>query len=236
MLKHSKLITEIYADSIAEKVFSLKSLFKNHADGKFSVLGAASYANSHQEYINIIKEINPILLEKFQDLFDIVKSYLEITTNKECFFDKNLSYPGFHIFYPNHADATLPLTSLHIDTPYELHKEYLIKNYSKINFDFPLTFTLALKLPKSGAGLYYWNKKGWELQNEEQSYEFYSDVYNKYINLFKDKTPSVLEFEKTLRPKYLKYFAGGINVFKGNLLHQIAPFFNPLDNEDIRII
>ena len=167
MLKHLQLITEQEAANIANVVLSLNSSFKNYANNKFSILGAASYANSGKEYSNIIKHTNPILINNFKNLFDKVKVFLESNLEKECFFDKNLSYPGFHIFYANHSDSLLPSTSLHIDTPYELHKEYLNKNYEKINFDFPLTFTLALKLPKSGAGLYYWDNENWDKQKEE---------------------------------------------------------------------
>jgi hypothetical protein len=235
MLKHLQLITQEEADNITNKILSLKSLFKNHANNKFSVLGAASYANSNEEYSNIIKQTNPILINNFKNLFDKIKNFLEQNLEKECFFDKNLSYPGFHIFYGNHADALLPLTSLHIDTPYDLHKDYLIKNYQKINFDFPFTFTLALKLPKSGAGLYYWDNKNWEMQNEEESYDFYSEIYEKYIQIFKDKIPSREEYEINLEPKYIKYIEGNVICFKGNLLHQIAPFFNPIEKDEVRI-
>jgi hypothetical protein len=235
MLKHLQLITEQEAADITNIVLSLKSSFKSYANNKFSILGAASYANSSKEYSSIIKDTNPILIDNFKNLFNKIKSFLETNLGKECFFDKNLSYPGFHIFHGNHQDALLPLTSLHIDTPYELHKDYLIKNYEKINFDFPLTLTLALKLPKSGAGLYYWDNQGWEMQKEEESYSFYSEIYKKYINIFKNETPYIKDYKKALEPKYLKYIEGNIVFFKGNLLHQIAPFFDPIEKDEIRI-
>jgi len=235
MLKFNKILTEDESKLYSSKVLGHKNLFRSYANNKFCILGAASYANNLEQYNLIKNQINPILKKDFIDLFYLIKNYLEQILNQECFFDKNFSYPGFHIFYGNHVDALLPLTSLHIDTPYELHKDYLIKNYKKINFDFPLTFTLALKLPKSGSGLYYWDDKGWETQKEEESYNFYSKIYKKYINIFKNKTPCVEDYEKSLEPKYLKYIEGNIVFFKGNLLHQIAPFFKPIEGDEIRI-
>jgi len=235
MLKFDKILTKDQAELYSLRVLDCKDVFNSYADNKFSTLGAASYANGLEEYNLIKNKINPVIKNNFLDLLNIVKDYLELSINEPCYFDENLSYPGFHIFYTDHKDALLPLTSLHIDTPYELHKNYLLKKYSVVDFDSPITFTLCLKLPKSGAGLYYWDKDNWDKQTEEQSYEFYSDVYDKYSTIFKTNTPSREDYERFLQPKILSYEIGSIVLFKGNLLHQIAPFYNPIYSDESRI-
>ena len=235
MLKFDKLLTEDQCKLYSSKVSDCKDLFNTYADNKFSILGAASYANNLEEYNLIKNKINPVIKNNFLDLLDIVRSYIEQSINEPCYFNENLSYPGFHIFYADHKDSLLPLTSLHIDTPYQLHKDYLLKEYNHVDFDFPLTFTLCLKLPKSGAGLYYWDKDNWDKQTEEQSYEFYSDIYEKYASLFKTNTPTREEYEKFIEPKILSYEIGNIVLFKGNLLHQIAPFYSPIYSDELRI-
>ena len=235
MLKFDKILTEDQCKLYSSKVSDCKDLFNTYADNKFSILGAASYANNLEEYNLIKNKINPVIKNNFLDLLDIVRSYIEQSINEPCYFNENLSYPGFHIFYADHKDSLLPLTSLHIDTPYQLHKDYLLKEYNHVDFDFPLTFTLCLKLPKSGAGLYYWDKDNWDKQTEEQSYEFYSDIYEKYASLFKTNTPTREEYEKFIEPKILSYEIGNIVLFKGNLLHQIAPFYSPIYSDELRI-
>jgi hypothetical protein len=235
MLKFDKILTEDQSKLYSSKVSDCKDLFNTYADNKFSILGAASYANNLEEYNLIKNKINPVIKNNFLDLLNIIKDYIEQGVNEPCYFDENLSYPGFHTFYADHKDSLLPLTSLHIDTPYQLHKDYLLKKYNHVDFDFPITFTLCLKLPKSGAGLYYWDKDNWDKQTEEQSYEFYSDIYEKYAVLFKTNTPTREDYEKFIEPKILSYEIGSIVLFKGNLLHQIAPFYSPIYSDELRI-
>ena len=237
MLKFIKLIEKKEAENYANKVISLKNSFKDYGETKYSILGAASYANDQLSYKNIKNKINPLLNENFPDLLNIIKNKLSYILNAECFFDENLSLPGFHIFYPNHVDACLPLTSLHIDLPYELHEDYFKNKYSSIDFDFPLTFTLALRLPKTGGFLWYWDKDGWDKKTKENCYELYDDIDEKYKSIFQDgdKTPTLKEYEEFLKPKRLIYEVGYLVLFRGNPLHQIGPFENPLDKDDLRI-
>lgn len=237
MLTFIKLIDENAAEIYAKKVINLKDNFNTYSNNKYSVLGAASYANDLNSYLRIKNKTNPIIENYFNDLLFIVKNFIEKTLNTPCIFDENLSLPGFHIFYPNHIDACSPLTSLHIDLPYELHKEYFKNKYSSIDFDFPLTFTLSLKLPKSGGFLWYWDEKGWENKTEDDCYELYDNIDNKYKIIFADgeKVPTLKEYEEFLMPKRLTYKIGYMVLFRGNLLHQIGPFEEPLDEQDLRI-
>lgn len=233
MLKFDKILTEDESKLYSSKVLGYKNLFRSYANDKFYVLGAASYANDLEQYNLIKNEVNPIIERDFTDLLDLIKNYLKQILNEECFFDENLSYPGFQIFYANHKDALLPLTSLHIDTPYELHKDYLSNKYKDIDFNSPITFTLSLNLPKNRNGLYYWDLNDWENKIAEDSDEFYSSVYKLYDDLFKIKIPSRIEYENILKPKIIDYKNGHIMFFKGNLLHQIMPFHE--SSEECRI-
>jgi hypothetical protein len=235
MLKFDKILTEDQSSIYSSRVLNCKDIFNNYGDNKFSILGAASYANSLNEYILIRNKSNSVIEYNFIDLLHKVKEYIESQVNEECIFNEDLSYPGFHIFYANHETSLLPLTSLHVDTPYELHRNYFSKKYNAVDFDFPLTFTLALQLPKSGGALYYWDKKDWEKQTEEKNYEFYSDIYNRYEKIFESGVPSTEDYEKFLEPKILNYQIGNMVLFKGNLLHQIAPFFEPVCENELRI-
>lgn len=225
MLRFEQILTEEESKLYSSKVFNYKNLFRSYANDKFYILGAASYANDLQQYNLIKNQTNPILKNDFAELLDLIKNYLQKTLNEKCFFDENLSYPGFQIFYSNHKDALLPLTSLHIDTPYELHYDYLLNQYKNIDFKSPITFTLSLNLPKNRSGLYYWDLNNWENKTAEDSEDFYSTIYKLYDDLFKIKIPSRTEYENILKPKIIDYKNGYIIFFKGNLLHQIMPFY-----------
>lgn len=235
MQEYIKLINQSEAEILSDKVLDLKDYFINYGD--MNILGAASYIhkNNIELYQQIKSSLNPILHKNFYNIFDRIRSYLELKFKKEFIFDLNLSYPGFHIFYPINEECFMPNTSLHIDTPYELHEEYLLENYKGINFDFPITFTLCLSLPKIGGGLYYWDMDKWETKTLEETEEFYNPIYKKYDDLFINKKPTIEEYKSTLNPKVLEYQSGFINIFQGNLLHQIEPFRIGTQNSESRI-
>jgi hypothetical protein len=61
------------------------------------------------------------------------------------------------------------------------------------------------------------------------------DFYNRYEKIFESGVPSTEDYEKFLEPKILNYQIGNMVLFKGNLLHQIAPFFEPVCENELRI-
>ena len=226
MLKYQKLFNQVTANNYADRVLKLNSYFQNYGEMKYSILGTASYANQIEEYKKLKLKNNPIIRDNFKDLLDELKYFLESILNKNVKYDENLSYPGFHIFYGNHRDSIAPLTSLHIDTPYKIHERYFLEKYKNVDFDYPLTFTLILKIPEDGAGLYYWDLDDWQNKREDDAHELYRNIYEKYAEIFTKYIPTREEYEILLKPKVLKYNDGYINVFKGNLLHQIIPFYS----------
>lgn len=121
-----------------------------------NTLGTASYIEGKQGYKFYKKEYiksNKLLKNHYKELLDIVLNYFK----KRC-PESNVKYrfalPGFHIFNCNQI-FSIPVTSKHIDLQY---KQLHFDEHVDLDFDNTLSFTLALELPKSGGGLYVFEK------------------------------------------------------------------------------
>jgi hypothetical protein len=96
------------------------------------------------------KYFNELLFKDFGWMYAKIKSYYDSKFEKPVLFKKAL--PGFHIFqspkYLNHEDAK-NLATIHIDLPHTSHQW---------NADILAvsSFTIAIELPKCGAGLNIW--------------------------------------------------------------------------------
>jgi len=251
MIKLVKVLTPDKLKYCAEKILSLeKFLTKRKGFEEFDTLGAATYldyGNEHKGSYNLnakydstkyeeIKNIlNPILLENFNWLYDELLPVLTNELKTECVIEQksNLAYPGFHLFYPFEL-CNKPYCPVHLDSQFNYHLESLNKIYNKVEEDV-ITFTLSIILPKSGAGLYYWPLENINSTVEEAS-NYYQDTIDRGEELLKlTEGISREEYEKEMTPNFLEYKEGYMSLFKGNLLHQIAPWKQPICPDEERI-
>ncbi len=192
----------------------------------FYTLGSVTYIDglaNLPEYYRYAKDINPILRDFFNWLYDIVLDKLSEEIGP-CELINELAHPGFHIFgHPpgkevspyTHIFMQQPLATIHYDLQHEKHLD-IWKTYGDYDFDNPLTFTLALELPTTGAGLNTW---------EEPLVEKY-DPKSDFTNGMR-----TLSYQDYGPPTVVQYEVGKMFYFIGSLLHQIAPAYNPVPTD-----
>lgn len=184
-------------------------------------LGAASYRDGRKSlkfYHKIKNRENSILLNNFQDIYDI---FLE-KVNKyigDAELEKDLALPGFHIFGENqHVDSKVKinlsnfLDLIHKDGLNDMHYDFLSTKYSNVDIDKVISITIPIQLPIKGHGLCVWDDSLTEFNSYD---EFAKDIISS--GLYKD-----FEFGD---PNIIPYRLGSAFCFSGMSLHQIAPIF-----------
>lgn len=118
----------------------------------FFTLGAATYLDvcggggNSGRYDFIRAQSNPLLLKRFGDLLESVRTALERDTGQTCRFESSLALPGFHIFLAPSLHQRFR-DNLHLD----LQHNYL--PFDANLFTPTLTFTLPVAVPAAGAGI-----------------------------------------------------------------------------------
>ena len=159
----------------------------------FWTLGAVSYLDSvasPDTYNKHKKYLNPVLLKKFNWIYDIICEKLQREFGEPVVIDNILAHPGFHIFATKTGSVLRPeylklfeepLGSVHVDVQYEEHYEYW-QTFTNVDLENTLSFTIPVNLPTHGGGLYTW-------EDEVNPYSFnYTTNTNKLSEL---KSPSV---------------------------------------------
>ncbi len=155
-------------------------------------LGAPAYYDGHkgaETYLRLAALTNHLLQERFAEMFATVGELLASFLGEPVVYDPRVAVPGFHVFQ-SHPGLTQPLASRHFDLPYE-----------QVPWDRPVdtsrafSFTLPLRLPRDGAGMYMW-----------------------------DQTHGEPEAALDPEPILVPYRVGELVVHSGHRLHQIAPF------------
>ena len=184
----------------------------------FWTLGAVSYLDhvkSSDQYDKHRDYLNPVLYKKFNWIYEIICERLQGELGEPVVIDGFLAYPGFHIFAAK-SGTTIepeyvkmfeqPLGSVHCDVQWEEHHDYWQK-FDHVNLEDALSFTVPIKLPSGGGGLYTW-------ADEVNPYSFnYTTNENKLAEL---ESPSVSHW----------YNEGEMIYFIGHLLHQMMPGVN----------
>ena len=147
-------------------------------------------------------------------------------------FDDNLALPGFHIFGPKKGVVMSkqdcfylqqPLASIHTDIQYKEHNEYW-SQFKHVDLQNTLSFTMAIKLPKHGGGLYIWD---WAEFDQEMIDTFNFQHNDDKVDVLKNKylwdNGSVGDYNPKEEPLYEEYVEGNMVYFIGHLVHQIAP-------------
>ena len=181
----------------------------------FWTLGAVSYLDhvkDPEQYEKHRNYVNPVMYKKFNWIYEIICERLQSDLKEPVVIDGFLSHPGFHIFSGKTGDLIEQeylelfqesLGSVHVDVQYEEHIEYW-KTFKRVDFNNTLSFTIPIKLPSGGGGLYTWEDK-------VNPYSFnYTTNKNKLDELESPSIPNL-------------YTEGEMIYFIGHLLHQMMP-------------
>lgn len=156
-----EIINEHAAAEIVEQLFKLRKQWSPIRDN-FSVLGTPLWLKGVPA--TQIQHTNHILQKHFGNLLEKVNTGLAKLLGEPIKAMEGFSLPGFHIFESlKGEDPIHPPVELHYDSELwgEIFGQHSIlsKKYSEKEFFNPeltLSFTLALKFPKRGTGLYTW--------------------------------------------------------------------------------
>ncbi len=205
---------------------------QRHPEEPFYTLGTSNYFdiayNPVLPYYRMAARLNPVLKQRFGRLYDSVAESIAAHLCAPVGYREGLALPGFHIFLSSKAFETAKdLThrewfrakgksdvmgnAIHCDTA------HLVVDWGSregIDFKNPISFTLPIVLPKSGAGLNYWD---FGLERTDGLPE-------------KDLRAFLLASEK----RFHAYRAGVMAVHSGMRYHQMA-VMRDLKPEDERI-
>lgn len=203
-IKSFNFLSPDEANQIAEKIFQLKEHWVNRGDYfeyPFFTLGIPSYMDAQQgneTYYKLAQKINPVLKNQFRDLYKKVQDFLEEKLGHKCVMAENQALPGFHIFLDDDF-FEITVASRHVDLQYEL------LNWNDLSFDpaSNISFTVYIKMPSNGGGLYFWDYTA-------------KDLYE-LDNVARDKTLMAVE------PEFVRFNQGDLVIHTGLNYHQIAP-------------
>lgn len=207
--------------TVADSVLALSDNWVQRAPFDFYTLGAATYLDGPWDGENYISErcsTRSLLMNNFFDLYQTIINVFQPVLGAVDFHPQ-LGLPGFHIFSAKPGNTMMNTTSvcakaggnIHQDFQYHAHNT-LWRNYNKIDFDHPLSFTIPIAMPDKGSGLNIW--KG--LHRGEHTAQELSDL------------------ARLIPPEEINYRLGKMIWFDYNLLHQIAPQ-ECLQDQDRRI-
>lgn len=190
-------------------------------------LGAATYLDARADispYAQLAAQKNIILRAHFLWLYELLIEQIKLKLGPAT-LETELALPGFHIFGNPRAKPLSSVlckmlentpASIHIDTPYKNHLLHWTR-YEQVDFLNPLSMTVCLEMPASGAGLHTWH----EVQNltNLMGHPVVAGQFNKH---------------ELGSPIYHPYQTGWVYVSSGHQIHQIANR-NPFSVRDRRI-
>ena len=142
-------------EEVAGRVLALRAHWESRWPSlPFYTLGAASYldssAGARERYYSKAAARNPLLEREFGWLYGRLLKALGEWLGAPARFVPDAARPGFHIFLAHEIFRRRPLSKFHFDIQYE-NLDW--SGRGGIDFSRPLSFTLAVRLPRSGAGL-----------------------------------------------------------------------------------
>ena len=212
------LLDEAQCDRVWEQVWACRSRWEVRIPGvPFYTLGAASYLDSgaadrRDAYYAKAAALNPLLERDFDWLYERLLRALGDHLGAPIAFEPRAARPGFHIFLA-HVAFTRPHAKIHFDLQYE---DLDWTAHDAIDFSRPFSFTLAVRLPSSGAGLLTWD----EVEQAE-----YDAMDAAGRGRLVEERP----------PRYVAYREGEMIGHSGLLLHQIAPARRAMRTGDVRL-
>lgn len=185
-------------------VYSLRPLWQQTIpDAPAFLLGAASYVDATDPghaYTDKVDALRPALMNTFGALYERLAEVLTSYLHAPVAYVERLAPPGFHIFLSDPRFETLA-APVHADLQFEPH---LATFDGVVDTKRPLSFTLPIALPRSGAGMNYWDAH--VSDNRQQSRAELDAAVSSL-------TP----------PHYHAYTLGHLAVHSGLFFHQIAP-------------
>ena len=240
MIHRVKTFTKEDCNKILKEIHNLEKLWINRSQERrysfenkmkitrapFWTLGAASYLDhvkKGEQYDKHRDYLNPVLHKKFNWIYEIICERLQSDLKEPVVIDGFLAHPGFHIFAAKTGSSIeqeylkmfeQPLGSVHVDVQWEEHHDHWQK-FKEVDLENTLSFTIPIKLPSGGGGLYTW-------ADEVNPYSFnYTTNENKLAEL---ESPAITNL----------YTEGEMIYFIGHLLHQMMPGVN-VQPDDRRI-
>jgi hypothetical protein len=208
------LLTERECQEVSSTIYGLREFWlQRRALLPFYTLGAASYLDAvkvQQEYYDKAKCYNSILKEYLEWLYKQLADVLSKHLKAPVRYLDAAGLPGFHI-YLAHKLFEQPLASVHYDLQYRLLRW---ECPDQTDFTHPLSFTLAISLPKFGGGLNMW-----------------SIGHQEAIRMNKAQLKDLI---KSRVKSFYPYQLGQLILHSGHTLHQAAPA-KDIQPEDTRI-
>lgn len=217
MITTVQLLTEDECTQVHERLRQLRGQWiQRHIILPYYTLGATAYLDETdpaalEGHYFVAKKYNPLLLENFGWIYDRLNQTLAATLEAPVMPHEGFALPGFHIFLADEMFQDENLAFIHYDLQY-LKLAWVDRE--NLDFTSPISFTLAISLPKYGGGMYVWDA-------------MYEDTMNR-------PDEEVERMRDTKLRRYHEYSRGQLFVHSGHFLHQIAPFFN-VQPEDERI-
>ena len=208
------VLTLSECQEIRSLVYALKECWlKRNPFVPFYTLGATSYidaAKNQQDYYSKAQQYNPILRDRLEWLYkrlaEILAQYLKAPTS----YQHSLALPGFHIYLACKLFEQ-PIASVHCDLQYKLVNW---ESPEQTNFNTPISFTLAISLPKFGGGLNIWEVQAQEILELPGS--------------------EIKQLIKSRAKRFYPYQVGQLIIHSGHSIHQAAPAKN-IQPDDERI-
>ena len=204
MIAHVPLLDAGECARVLERVQAHRAVWTQRYPGLPAyTLGAASYLDSgpgrHAAYHAKAAALNPLLEREFGWLYERLLEALGEHLGAEAAFEPRAARPGFHVFLAHEAFRQ-PLGKVHFDLQF-MNIDW--PDGRRMDFSRPVSYTLAIRLPKSGAGLHTW------------------DVGKAEYDAMDPAARDRIGQERT--PDYVPYREGSMVCHSGMILHQIAP-------------
>jgi len=180
----------------------------------FYTLGAATYLDSRAAYGATAARSNPVLRGICPKLYQAVAEAIAEHTGHPAVLTDRLAIPGFHIFRgDNRAPPGLLYGgTIHMDKPHERHK-------LPGTIDGTLSLTLPLRIPASGAGMYFWKNVPNNMLSGPKAPHEMSPAQYAWFNKHK---------------AFVNYEIGEMVLHDGLTVHQLANP-GPTDQNDLRV-
>lgn len=198
---------------VRDKVHDLKEYWVNRGDYfeyPFYTLGSASYLDAAIDaefYYSKAKKINPIINYNFSWLLEKVAIFIKETLGKPAFYHPRFGLPGFHIFESSDI-FEIAIASRHVDLQYKL----LDWRDIKFNEKDCISFTVYIRMPSSGGGIYLWNY-----------------TFDDLGHLSETERQEKLADEEY---KYIRFKEGQLVIHDGLHFHQIAAMEDVQDDDE----
>jgi hypothetical protein len=210
------VLSEAEAERVCSDMAALRSEWVQRDPTRPAyTLGTPTYMDAirgrFDTYCRNVERMNPILHERFGWMYAKVMQAVDGAGFTPALHDPRLSYPGFHIYFGEGGERRAE-ASIHYDLQYE-HIDW--SPYGSVDLTHPLSFTLALRLPAGGGGLYVW------------------DVDVHAVRQMPDDERRAFMAARR-QATYVPYRVGEMVLHNGHYLHQIARLTD-MDVTDARI-